>query len=59
MILPTLSESLKEACLNVEKAKQRKDKKTHRYTSFLIKSGDLSHCLNKWDVCLIDREFRY
>ncbi|MDQ0208250.1 cyclic-di-AMP receptor [Alkalicoccobacillus murimartini] len=43
--LPTLRDSLKEACLNVEKTKQRKDKKTHRYTSFLIQSGDLSHLL--------------
>ncbi|ALA51489.1 cyclic-di-AMP receptor [Shouchella clausii] len=38
--LEQLQAALKNACLNVESKRQRKDKKTHRYTSFLVPAAN-------------------
>ncbi|WP_100406418.1 cyclic-di-AMP receptor [Bacillus solitudinis] len=38
--LKELRQSLQEACLNLEKKKQRKAKQVHRYTSFLMDVKD-------------------
>lgn len=38
--LDKLRQSLQEACLTVEKKKQRKANKVHRYTSFLLDIKD-------------------
>lgn len=43
--LEQLQQALKEACLQVEKKKQRKDKKTHRYTSFIIPAANATPLL--------------
>ncbi|MFB4213801.1 cyclic-di-AMP receptor [Shouchella sp. JSM 1781072] len=40
-----LQQSLKDACLEVEKRKQRKDKKTHRFTSFLLPAANATPLL--------------
>ncbi len=43
--LEQLQQALKEACLQVEKKKQRKDKKTHRYTSFILPAANATPLL--------------
>lgn len=40
-----LQQSLKNACLEVEKRKQRKESKTHRYTSFLVPAANATPLL--------------
>ncbi|WP_078395293.1 cyclic-di-AMP receptor [Shouchella patagoniensis] len=43
--LDKLQQALKDACLHVESKKQRKDKKTYRYTSFLIPAANATPLL--------------
>ncbi|WP_059105835.1 cyclic-di-AMP receptor [Shouchella shacheensis] len=43
--LPGLKAALNEACLDVEKKKRPKDKKTHRYTSFLVSAANATPLL--------------